>query len=46
MARHLAAAGHDSTVYNRSPEKARAWVEAHGGKRRPARPKRQRAPRR
>jgi len=31
MARHLAAAGHELTVYNRSPEKARAWVEAHGG---------------
>jgi 3-hydroxyisobutyrate dehydrogenase len=31
MARHLAAAGHSLTVYNRSPEKARAWVAAHGG---------------
>jgi len=32
MARHLAAAGHDLTVYNRSPAKAAAWVEAHGGR--------------
>jgi 3-hydroxyisobutyrate dehydrogenase len=32
MARHLAAAGHDLIVYNRSPEKARAWVAAHGGR--------------
>ncbi len=31
MARHLAQAGHDLIVYNRSPEKARAWVAAHGG---------------
>ena len=31
MARHLAAAGHDVTVYNRSPAKAAAWVVAHGG---------------
>ena len=37
MARHLAAAGHDLTVYNRSPEKAEAWV---------ARAWRRRAPRR
>ena len=26
MARHLAAAGHQVTVYNRTPEKALAWV--------------------
>jgi 3-hydroxyisobutyrate dehydrogenase len=32
MARHLAAAGHDLTVYNRSPAKAEAWVKAHGGR--------------
>jgi 3-hydroxyisobutyrate dehydrogenase len=32
MARHLAAAGHDLTVYNRSPAKAEAWVEANGGR--------------
>ena len=31
MAGHLARAGHEVTVYNRSPEKARRWVEAHGG---------------
>lgn len=31
MARHLAAAGHSLVVHNRSPEKARAWVQAHGG---------------
>lgn len=32
MARHLAKAGHDVTVYNRSPDKAAAWVTAHGGR--------------
>ncbi len=32
MAGHLAAAGHDVTVYNRSPQKAEAWVKAHGGR--------------
>ena len=31
MARHLAAAGHDVTVYNRSADKAAAWVKANGG---------------
>jgi 3-hydroxyisobutyrate dehydrogenase len=31
MARHLAAAGHDLTVYNRSPGKAESWANAHGG---------------
>ncbi|MGD9705054.1 MAG: NAD(P)-dependent oxidoreductase [Acidimicrobiia bacterium] len=31
MARHLAAAGHDVTVYNRTTEKAMAWVAEHGG---------------
>ncbi|MFN3388634.1 MAG: NAD(P)-dependent oxidoreductase [Allosphingosinicella sp.] len=31
MARHLVAAGHSLTVYNRSPEKARAWAAEHGG---------------
>jgi 3-hydroxyisobutyrate dehydrogenase len=31
MARHLAAAGHGVTVYNRTPAKAAAWVAAHGG---------------
>ncbi|MBI1185966.1 MAG: NAD-binding protein [Alphaproteobacteria bacterium] len=32
MARHLSAAGHDVTVFNRSPAKAAAWVARHGGK--------------
>ena len=32
MARHLAAAGHDVTVYNRTAAKAQAWVAAHGGR--------------
>ena len=32
MARHLAAAGHSLTVYNRTAEKAAAWVAAHGGR--------------
>ncbi|MEO0390133.1 MAG: NAD(P)-dependent oxidoreductase [Pseudomonadota bacterium] len=31
MAGHLAAAGHDVTVYNRTRAKADAWVKAHGG---------------
>ncbi len=31
MARHLAAAGHRVTVYNRTREKAEAWTAAHGG---------------
>jgi 3-hydroxyisobutyrate dehydrogenase len=31
MARWLAGAGHDLAVYNRSPEKALRFVEAHGG---------------
>jgi 3-hydroxyisobutyrate dehydrogenase len=31
MARHLSLAGHQVTVYNRTPEKAEAWVLAHGG---------------
>jgi 3-hydroxyisobutyrate dehydrogenase len=31
MAGHLAAAGHDLIVYNRTPAKAGAWVAAHGG---------------
>ena len=30
MAGHLAAAGHDATVYNRTTAKAEAWVQAHG----------------
>lgn len=32
MAGHLAKAGHEVSVYNRSPEKARRWAETHGGK--------------
>ena len=31
MARHLAAKGHEVTVYNRTTAKAQAWVAAHGG---------------
>ena len=31
MAGHLAAAGHEVTVYNRTREKAETWVQAHGG---------------
>ena len=32
MAGHLIAAGHTVAGYNRSPDKARAWAEAHGGR--------------
>jgi 3-hydroxyisobutyrate dehydrogenase len=32
MARHLAAKGHDLTVYNRTPAKAEQWVARHGGR--------------
>jgi 3-hydroxyisobutyrate dehydrogenase-like beta-hydroxyacid dehydrogenase len=32
MARHLAAAGHHVTVYNRTPEKALAWVALYGNR--------------
>src|SRR5579872_4597554 len=32
MARHLAAAGHAVTVYNRNQQKADAWVATHGGR--------------
>ncbi|MEO5689423.1 MAG: NAD(P)-dependent oxidoreductase [Burkholderiaceae bacterium] len=31
MAGHLAAAGHQVTVYNRTAAKAHAWVDKHGG---------------
>lgn len=31
MAGHLAKAGHDVTVYNRTGAKAEAWARAHGG---------------
>ena len=30
MAGHLAAKGHDVTVFNRSPARAEAWVARHG----------------
>lgn len=32
MGRHLIAAGHEVAGYNRSPDKARAWAVAHGGR--------------
>jgi 3-hydroxyisobutyrate dehydrogenase len=32
MAGHLVAAGHDLAVHNRSPEKAEAWAQKHGGR--------------
>src|ERR1041385_4570587 len=32
MAGHLAKAGHEMAVFNRSPEKARRWAETHGGR--------------
>jgi 3-hydroxyisobutyrate dehydrogenase-like beta-hydroxyacid dehydrogenase len=32
MAGHLAKAGHEVTVYNRTAEKAENWVREHGGK--------------
>ena len=32
MAGHLAAKGHDVTVYNRTAAKAEAWVAQHGGR--------------
>jgi 3-hydroxyisobutyrate dehydrogenase len=32
MARHLVKANHDVAGFNRSPEKARAWAEATGGR--------------
>ena len=32
MAGHLAKAGHDMAVFNRSSEKAARWVTAHGGR--------------
>jgi 3-hydroxyisobutyrate dehydrogenase-like beta-hydroxyacid dehydrogenase len=36
MAGHLAKAGHQVTVYNRTPAKAEAWVKDHGGSHRPS----------
>jgi len=35
MAGHLKAAGHEVTVFNRSPDKAARWVERHGGASKP-----------
>jgi 3-hydroxyisobutyrate dehydrogenase len=35
MAGHLARAGHEVTVYNRTAAKAEAWVAQHGGRRVP-----------
>ena len=32
MAGHLAAGGHEVTVYNRTAQKAKDWVREHGGK--------------
>jgi 3-hydroxyisobutyrate dehydrogenase len=32
MARHLAGAGHEVTVFNRTAARAEAWVAAHGGR--------------
>jgi len=32
MAGHLAKAGHEVTVYNRTPPKAESWVAKHGGR--------------
>jgi 3-hydroxyisobutyrate dehydrogenase len=36
MAGHLAKAGHQVTVYNRTPAKAEAWAKDHGGSHRPS----------
>lgn len=36
MARHLGAAGHEMTVYNRTAARADAWVAAHGGRAAPS----------
>ena len=36
MAGHLAAGGHDVTVYNRTAEKAEAWVKQYGGQATPS----------
>ncbi|MGH7289439.1 MAG: NAD(P)-binding domain-containing protein, partial [Myxococcota bacterium] len=33
MAGHLARAGHDVVVYNRSARRAEAWLAEHGGRR-------------
>ncbi|OZA81660.1 MAG: oxidoreductase, partial [Caulobacter sp. 39-67-4] len=31
MAGHLKAAGHEVSVFNRSPDKAQRWAAQHGG---------------
>jgi 3-hydroxyisobutyrate dehydrogenase-like beta-hydroxyacid dehydrogenase len=36
MAGHLAAAGHEVTVYNRTAKRAEAWVAKHGGRHAPS----------
>ena len=36
MAGHLAKAGHDVTVYNRTADKAQRWVAQHGGRSAPS----------
>ena len=36
MARHLAAKGHEVTVYNRTAAKAERWVSEHGGRSAPS----------
>lgn len=36
MAGHLAKAGHEVTVFNRTAEKAKAWVETYGGRSAPS----------
>lgn len=35
MAGHLTTAGHDVTVFNRTPAKAQTWVDTHGGTAKP-----------
>ena len=32
MAGHLAKAGHEVSVFNRSPEKSVRWIATHGGR--------------
>lgn len=36
MAGHLASAGHEVTIYNRSPEKAQLWLASHKGRAAPS----------
>ncbi len=42
MAGHLAAAGHEVSVFNRTTEKAERWVAQHGGRHGTTLPRRQR----